>query len=139
MGETEAAAVVELQRTALQTESMTIPVRLALMRAPDYSPELDLVVEAPNGKLAAFCFCTLERGDQKGIGYAEPIGTHPAYRGVGLGKALLCIALKALSAKGCRTARLSTSAENIPMQHLAESLGFTLDDDLLWFSKSIRE
>lgn len=133
-GESEVRELVELQRAAFETEYMTIDTRLAQMRAPGYCPDLDLVVTAPDGQLAAFCFCTLERSGTIKTGFTEPIGTHPNHRELGLAKALLATALTKLFEKGCRSARLSTNIENIPMQHLAESLGFTLDDDLIWYS-----
>ncbi len=38
---------------------MTVEYRQAIMRAPDYIPELDLVVQAPDGDLAAFWICQI--------------------------------------------------------------------------------
>jgi ribosomal protein S18 acetylase RimI-like enzyme len=116
---------------------MTVEGRLTIMRAPDYAADLDLVVVAPDGSLAAFCVCNLQRGNEKGIAYTEPIGTHPRYHRLGLGKAILGIALNILKEKGCNTVGLGTSSENVAMQRLAESLGFALVDEKLWFSRAV--
>jgi ribosomal protein S18 acetylase RimI-like enzyme len=138
-GESEVKGLVELQRATFKTEYMTINTRLAQMRATGYCPDLDLVVTAPDGQLAAFCFCKLGHAGLIKTGFAEPIGTHPNYRDLGLAQALLITAMNKLLEKGCQSIRLSTNVENIPMRHLAESLGFSLDDNLIWYSISSLE
>jgi mycothiol synthase len=135
-GESEAQALVDLQHAAFGTENMTLERRLAIMRAPDYVADLDLVVTAPDGRLAAFCVC-MQRDDQTDEAYTEPIGVHPAFRSLGLGKAILALALKSLHDRGIKMARLGTSSENLSMQHLAEALGFVKEEGKLWFSLSI--
>jgi GNAT superfamily N-acetyltransferase len=59
----------------------------ALQQAPDYRPELDLFVVAPNGEYASFCTIWLDERNR----YAnfEPVGTHADYQRLGLGRALL--------------------------------------------------
>jgi mycothiol synthase len=136
-GEEEVEALVALHRAAFQTDNMTVERRLAIMHAPNYVVDLDLVVADAEGKLAAFCVCDIQRDELKGIGYTEPIGTHPDYQHRGLGKAVLAAALNALRERGCQAARFGTSSENTAMQHLGLSLGFTLDKEKLWFSKAV--
>jgi mycothiol synthase len=132
-GESEAGALVVLQRAALGTENITLDSRLDMMRLPNYAG--DVVITDPSGRLAAFCFCTVEEDGKSKIGRIEPIGTLPEYRQKGLAKAALSEALVMLHEKGCQTARLSTSPENLAMQQLAESLGFTRSDDIVWYTK----
>lgn len=135
-GESEAQQMVDLQHAAFETEYMTLDTRLTQMRAPGYCPALDLVIESPDGRLAAFCFCTLDRAGKQKTGFTEPIGTHPDFRNHGLARAILTTALNILCEMGCQYARLSTSMENFAMQHLAASLGFIPDNDLIWYSKA---
>jgi len=134
-GEEEAEALVALHRAAFGTRNMTVEQRLAIMRAPQYEPELDLVVVAPNGDLAAFCVCSLDSARQ--VGYTDPIGTHAHYKRLGLGKAMVTAGLHALKYRGTQTAELSTSSENLAMRRLAEAAGFTVVSESLWFSKTV--
>ncbi len=135
-GESEAQQMVELQHAAFKTDFMTLETRLAQMRAPGYCPTLDLVITAPDGRLAAFCFCSLERAGLQKTGFTEPIGTHPDFRKHSLAKVLLATTLHKLNEMGYQSARLSTSMENLAMQHLAASLGFMPDNALIWYSKA---
>lgn len=135
-GEQEVDALVALHRAAFGTNYMTVEERLAIMRTPGYIPELDLVATAPDGKLCAFCICEVEADDRKS-GFTDPIGVLPDYQRRGLGKAILSTGLHALQERGVTTARLGTSSGNIPMQRLAESVGFTCVSENLWFSRSV--
>jgi ribosomal protein S18 acetylase RimI-like enzyme len=115
---------------------MTAEYRFAMMNSPQYIPEMDLVAVTSNDELAAFCVCSFDDSD-KSIGYTDPIGIHPAYRRIGLGKALISAGLIALKKAGASTARLGTSSENIAMQKLASKLGFICIAEKLWFSKTV--
>lgn len=88
-----------------------------LMRAPDYAPDNDLVVIAPDGTYAACCLVWPD--DANRVGHLEPLGTHPAYRRRGLARALLLEALHRLKRMG---------AEKMPMTDgfnpFYESVGF---------------
>jgi len=136
-GESEVEALVTLHRAAFGTDNMTVEERLAIMRAPQYVPELDLVAIAPNGELSAFCICGFEDDDQQMVGYTDPIGAHPRYQKIGLGKAIVSAGLQALKERGATVAELGTSSENLPMQKLAERLGFVCIAESLWFSKKV--
>jgi ribosomal protein S18 acetylase RimI-like enzyme len=135
-GEAEVDALVALHRAAFGTDHMTVEERLAIMRAPGHLPELDLLVVAPSGELAAFCICGLEEDDRQ-AGYTDPIGTHPRYQCLGLGKAVVSRGLRGLQALGAKKAGLGTSSENRAMQCLAEALGFLLVSEGVWFSKPL--
>jgi ribosomal protein S18 acetylase RimI-like enzyme len=135
-GRQEVAALVRLHRQAFGTDAMTIEYRLAMMNAPAYIPELDLLGIAPDGELAAFCVCGFDDSEKK-IGYTDPIGTHPRYQKMGLGKALITAGLIMLKESGAERVRLGTSSENVAMQRLAESLDFQCVSEKLWFSKVV--
>lgn len=135
-GEAEVPALVALHRAAFGTENMTVDYRLSIMRAPGYEPDLDFVLIAPDGQLAAFCICGFE-DEEKNIGCTDPIGTHPRYQRQGLGKAIVTSGLLALQARGAKQVKLGTSSENIAMRRLAESLGFRVVSESIWFSRQV--
>ncbi len=78
-GEAEAEALVALHRAAFGSEHMTAAERLTWMRQPDYDPALDLVAVAPNGSLAAYCFCAIQREENRLSGRND--GAAPAAPG----------------------------------------------------------
>lgn len=67
----------------------------------------------------------------------DPIGVHPRFQRLGLGKAVVTTGLRLLKSRGVATVELGTGSDNIPMQRLAESLGFVCVAEKLWFSKSV--
>lgn len=133
-GEDEVEALVSLHRLAFGSDHMTVEERLAIMRAPGYAPDMDLLAVAPDGEPAAFCICGMEG---PATGYTDPIGAHPKYQRLGLGKAILSAGLRALKTRGATLAEIGTSSQNLPMQRLAERCGFTRVSEDLWFSKKL--
>jgi ribosomal protein S18 acetylase RimI-like enzyme len=81
---------------------------LNIQRAPLYRRELDLVVEAPAGELAAFA--TIWFDDATRTGAFEPVGTHPDYQRRGLGRALLTDGMQRLHARGATLATVGSGA-----------------------------
>jgi ribosomal protein S18 acetylase RimI-like enzyme len=137
-GSDELKKLVNLHRAAFGTDKMTVAQRLAIMQAPQYDPQLDLVAEAPNGELAAFCICGLDDTSGSEItGFTDPLGTHPQYQKRGLGKAIVTAGLDRLRKRGAAIVGLSTSSKNLAMQRLAEALDFTCVSEKLWFSKKV--
>jgi mycothiol synthase len=140
-GEHEAEALVTLHQAAFGTNNMTVAERLAMMRVPVYDLELDLLVIAPDGRLAAYCMCSISEQENERTGrkegYTDPIATHPDYQRLGLAKALLLTGLHELKRRGMETAVLGTSSHNIAMQRTAESVGFQVQSTKLWFAKQI--
>jgi ribosomal protein S18 acetylase RimI-like enzyme len=61
---------------------------------PEYEPDPDLVAETQNGELAAFCIGWLDRTAAPVCGQIEPLGVHPDFRNLGLGRAILAGALR---------------------------------------------
>jgi predicted N-acetyltransferase YhbS len=69
-----------------------------LQRAPDYRPELDLVIAAPDGTYAA---CAIVWYDELNrVGHLEPLGTRPEFRQRGLARELLHEGLRRLRRLG---------------------------------------
>jgi mycothiol synthase len=99
---------------------------LHLMRDPGYRPELDLLAIGPTGDLAGFCTCTLdELFLPRQSGLVLGLGTHPRYRGIGLGRALLLTGLHRLREQGLLGAEISVDGENpTGAVRLYESVGF---------------
>jgi ribosomal protein S18 acetylase RimI-like enzyme len=135
-GRDEVEQLVALHRAAFGTDNMTVEYRLAMMSVPQYRRELDFVAVTPDQELAAFCVCGFDDPDKK-LGYADPVGTHPFFQRMGLGKAVVSAGLIALKNAGAHTVRLSTSSENFAMQKLASELGFSCVSEKLWFSKAV--
>jgi len=133
-GEEEVEALVELHRAAFGTQNMTVEERLAIMRTPVYEAGLDLVAVSPEGELEAFCVCWMESPE---VGWTDPLGVRPAWQGRSLGQSILASGLTALRDRGAREARLGTGSENLPMQRLAESLGFRLASENLWYTRPV--
>lgn len=129
-------SLVDLHQAAFGTKNMTVEYRRAMMNAPQYKSEFDLVAVAPDGSLAAFCVCGFD-DEAKFTGYTDPIGTHPDHQQKGLAKALVSTGMMLLAKSGAEKVELGTSSENIPMQKLAASLGFNLVAEKLWFSKVV--
>lgn len=140
-GESEVEAWVRLHREAFGTEHMTTEERLVMIHAPSYDPEIDLVVEAPDGSLAAYCMCMIypEENARTGRneGYTDPVATLPDYQGQGLARALLLAGMRLLRQRGLDTAVLGTSSENTAMQAAARAAGYQLQYAKVWFSKKL--
>jgi ribosomal protein S18 acetylase RimI-like enzyme len=141
-GEQELEAIVALHQAAFGTQNMTIETRRAIMRNPAYIPELDLLLQAPDGTLAAFCYCSIPEEANELSGRSEGeiaiMGTSPAYQKRGLGRAMLLAGLQRLKDCGVETATLGTSSENEGAHAIYFSVGFCVSYRSLWYSKNIR-
>ena len=142
VGEQELEAMVALHQAAFGTQNMTIEARRAIMSNPAYIPELDLLLEAPDGTLTAFCYCSIPQEANELSGRSEGeigiIGTSPAYQKRGLGRAMLLAGLQHLKNFGVETATLGTSSENEGAHSVYFSVGFRVSYRSLWYAKSIQ-
>jgi mycothiol synthase len=101
---------VEARRTVLglafghadPAEWVTPETYRELQRAPDYRKDLDLYVVAPDGAFAACCIAWPDPVNR--VGTFEPVGTHPAYRRLGLGRAVIMEGINRLAALGATRA-----------------------------------
>jgi len=124
-GVAEAAAYAALHRAAFGTANMTAAWKTRAMQTPDYRPEIDLVVEAPDGRLAAFCVCWLGAGGAGGVlGQVEPLGVSPDFRRLGLGRAALSEGIRRMQALGAREIRVQIDHYRGAAGALYARLGF---------------
>jgi ribosomal protein S18 acetylase RimI-like enzyme len=135
----ELDAYISLHQAAFNSSQMTHEFRKAIMENPDFDPELDLVVAAPDGRLVGFCVCQIFQQENllsdDRVGWTDPIGVHPEFRRLGLAKELISAGLHLLKEKGMRQARLDTSSDNHAMIALAIASGFEVSAHRMWFSK----
>jgi len=96
-----------------------------------YRESLDCVVEAPDGRFAAYCLCWPD--DENGVGELEPVGVREEFRRRGLGSAVCTYALKRLHEEGGRQAIVYCTTE--PACALYMSLGFRIHASLVEYSR----
>jgi mycothiol synthase len=121
-GEQEVAPYVELHRAAFQSTSMTLEWRARTIRVPQYRPELDLVICAPNGSLAGFCVGWFE--PSRRLAQIEPIGVHPRFHQHGFGRILLLEILHRFKEHGASGAIVETDLDRAPARRAYETVGF---------------
>jgi ribosomal protein S18 acetylase RimI-like enzyme len=139
-GEQEAEARARASYGAFQSKwelDKYIQRRLSFMRSPVYEDERDMVVTAPDGRIAAFCIYWLDPVNK--VGLFEPVGTHPDFQRQGLGKAVLLESLRRMKARGMETAIVSTNEGNAAAEKLYESVGFRRVNRLRLYTKPITD
>lgn len=138
-GPGEIERYVELHRAVFESRSMTAEWRARTLRRPEYIPDLDLVAEAPDGRLAAFCICWLGQEAGQPCGQVEPLGVHADYRGTGLGRAILAEGLRRLFRHGARQIYVETDSYRNAALALYEAAGFRVIEDVLVFRRDYGE
>ncbi len=133
-GESEVSAYVELHRAAFESRNMTVEWRARTLRSREYIPDLDLVCVAPDGRLAAFCIGWLNPTGPVS-GQIEPLGVHPDWRHLGLGRAILGEALRRLHHRGATRVYVETDQYRDAALGLYESTGFRVIEDVLVYRK----
>lgn len=134
-GEDEWHERVETHREVWNPSKVTLEAYRRLRQAPGYTPELDIVVVAPDGTFAAYCICWLDPINQ--TGEFEPVGTRPAFQGQGLGKVVIAEGLRRLKAHGARTAIVYAESGNPAAQKLYQSAGFRIVNRDIFYTKII--
>lgn len=121
----------EVHRAAFAPSRMTAAKHRAVMAAPTYRPDLDLIVAAPDGRFAAFCIVWFDQANQ--VGVFEPVGCHPDFQRRGLAKAVMTEGLRRLHVLGAQTACVLNWHDNAAPAKLYEQLGFReLDRNRQW-------
>jgi ribosomal protein S18 acetylase RimI-like enzyme len=119
-------ARVNVHRAAWEPSRMTVAKHRAVMQAPTYQPDLDLVVIGPG---EAFATCTIVWFDEQNrIGVFEPVGCHPAFRRRGLTRTMMFEGMRRLQKLGAERAFVNSWHESLPANRLYESCGFQLID-----------
>lgn len=126
-GEADLARRVAVHRAAfsvLRPSRVTEQSYREVMAAWPYRPELDWVVEAPDGRFAAACLIWLDEAN--GVGELEPVGTDPTFWRMGHARAVCLAALHALARHGADIAVVaSREMEGLPSAPaLYRSIGF---------------
>ena len=113
---------LELHHAVWPSSRMTPAAYRRLRGAPGYAPELDLVAVGPDGSFGAYCLCWRDRAS--GSGLFEPLGTHPDFRGRGLGRAVMVEGLRRLRASGANASLVTAFSTNEAAAGLYRSVGF---------------
>ncbi|MBI5352047.1 MAG: GNAT family N-acetyltransferase [Chloroflexi bacterium] len=121
-GEKEVKDYVELHQSVFESKNMTVDWRARTLQHPDYKPELDIVVESPEGRLVAFCICWFNEGLREG--HVEPLGSHQDFRRDGLGRVALSEGLRRLQSLGVQNIFVETDNYRDAAFQLYESFDF---------------
>jgi ribosomal protein S18 acetylase RimI-like enzyme len=128
-GKSEVQEYVSLHRAVFGSEKMTTEWRMRMLEHPSYRPEIDLVVVNTENKLVGFCICWLWQD----IGQIEPLGVHPDYQGIGLGRALELAAYQTLRNHGVRYLNVDHVSLNEKAIALSLKNGFRQNNNALRF------
>ena len=135
-GQNEVEAYVELHRAVFESKNMTREWRSRILQQPAYRAELDLVVIAPKGRLAAFCIGWLGTDTEgKRIGQVEPMGVHQDFRALGVGSAILTEGIKRLYQCGADRVYVETDMHRNAALSLYKRVGFSAIEDVIVYGK----
>ena len=137
VGELEVPAYVDLHQTVFDSKNMTIEWRSRMLNLPQYQPDLDIVVESPDGTLAAFCIGWITQdihGDWHG--QIEPLGCHPNFRQFALGRVALCEVMHRMLSKGVRSIWVETDNYRNTAFRLYRSFDFEVVREVFIFRKN---
>ncbi|MBX0329172.1 GNAT family N-acetyltransferase [Oscillochloris sp. ZM17-4] len=102
-------------------------------RLPGQLPEREIVAVAPDGRIAAFAVLWLDQVNRTGL--FEPVGVAPAFRRLGLARAVMTGAMGELRRLGAETAVISYDATNLAARALYRSLGFQKTGETLGYRR----
>ena len=120
-------------REAFHPSRVTDKGYARLMRMSEYDRDLDVVTVAPDGVIAAYAMCWVDRANK--VGEFEPVGTRPAFQRKGLARAALLEGMSRMKARGAETALVSTDGSNTSAIRLYESVGFEIVNEELAFAR----
>jgi mycothiol synthase len=104
-------------------DDWTGPQYLAeVMSKPGYDPSREIVVEAADGRIAAFCVYWTDSLNK--VGHFEPVGTRPDFQRHGLARAAMAHAMARMQDARLTLVTVNYNAENLAAQKLYASLGF---------------
>lgn len=138
-GEAEVEAYVALHRIVFGSPNMTVAWRTRTLQQPDYLPELDLVVEAPDGQIVAFCICWFtDRGPGHApTGQVEPLGVHPDYQKQGLGNAVLREGLRRLQSRGVTSMLVETDDDRDAAVAVYQAAGYAITHKIIIYRTDV--
>lgn len=107
----------------------------ALQTAPNYDPELDISVVAPDGMIVSFAMSWIDTDNKLSV--FEPVGTRYDFHRRGLGKATLLEGLRRLQARGVETALVSCASSEAGNVIFYQSVGFQIVNHAWVFKKKL--
>jgi GNAT superfamily N-acetyltransferase len=115
---------VAVHRAAWEPSKLTEEKYAAAMSTWPYRADLDFVVEAPDGPLAASALGWYDEANR--VGEFEPVGTHPGHRRLGLARAVMLFGMQRFRDAGAERAIVGCRGDAAyPIPKLVyESLGF---------------
>ncbi|MBZ0281439.1 MAG: GNAT family N-acetyltransferase [Anaerolineae bacterium] len=117
--------------------SWTLEEYLRVMQSPAGQACEPLIIVAPDGRFAAFCY--LMQDTHNRLGMLEDVGTHPDFQRKGLARALLYDGMKRLKSAGMNSLLIPYLATNDPASRLYEAIGFRVQYRHLTYTKSYRQ
>jgi len=133
-GAHEADQVIEAMNASFDW-SWTPDEYRRVIQSPGY-PEL-LVVVAPDGRVASFCYLMLDSVNK--LGMFEDVGTHPDFQRRGLARALLYEGMRRMKAYGMDTALVPHLTSLTAAPALYESVGFRPEYHLEHYCKAMEK
>ena len=131
---------IELDAAAFDGHWGAAPLTLAdvdaIMRRPGFAPA-GLWFAEDHGKLVgqalAYVLSSSSLDRLGPVGQIEDVAVLPAYRGRGIGRALLLAAMGYLWERGCRVIELTVDTENVGARRLYDESGFFVTGQLHWY------
>ena len=138
-GQQEVAAYVTLHQTVFGSPNMTIDWRTQTLQRPEYVADLDLVVEGPDGQLVAFCVCWTAATDHGTAltGQIEPLGVHPDFQKLGLGRAVLLEDVRRMQDRGVAQMIVETDDYRDAAVALYQAAGFEVTQKIIIYRKDV--
>lgn len=121
-GPEEFEARVALHRAAFPASRLNVAKYQRLLTVPHYRLEDDLVVEAPDGSLAAFALGWYDPDAR--VGELEPVGAHPDHQRRGLSRAVVTEAVRRLFQRGAHLVQVYSDQAEAAPEALYRSVGF---------------
>ncbi|MCZ0978415.1 GNAT family N-acetyltransferase [Streptomyces diastatochromogenes] len=119
----DADALAEARKASFGSDWTGTAYRDGVMTRPGYDPAHEIVAEAPDGRVGAYTVYWVDT--RNGLGHFEPVGTHEAFRRLGLARAVMTESMRRMAALGLRRVTVNHDAENLPAAKLYGALGFT--------------
>ena len=137
----EESIMTELQNAAFGESwgfAPNIPEEIAYRVRMAGSAPGDVLLLRVDGEPAAYCWTRLEPMTEGGsLGIIWMIGSDPAKRGLGLGRAMINESIRALMSRGAGAIELTVYADNDPAVGLYRSVGFRHKHDIIWCEKAL--
>ncbi len=113
---------VKVHQDVWHPSKVTLEAYGRLQAAPLYRPDLDVMVVAPSGEIAAYALGWFDPGSRTGL--MEPVGTRAAFRRQGLGKGLIREVTHRFAALGAQKVTIGSYEKNVAAVALYTSAGY---------------